>query len=204
MNLKKMITMGLLVVGLCAVSVIGAGAKGPSDWVEFQMPGMYRNIRLELPDVPEDLSFGQFEDFLNPIQGPDNLGPGFMITRGWFDDQGKAEPWDRVMYFANLEGDLGYVYYFGIVNGSSEYDGRWFQVSEAGQAALIDVLDSEGVHIAGINPGAYYTFGDGPSAMADDSAEDGGALLVAGWPGALGLLVLAGASLWWIHRPKPD
>ncbi len=204
MTFKRIVTFVLLAVALLALSAVSAVAKGPPGYIDFEVPGMWRNFRLEKPDVPMELSMGQFSDFLSPVEGPDNLGAGFIMTRGWFDEDGEAVPWDRLFFFANLDGDLGYVYYFGLVNGSSEYDGRWFQVSAEGQAKLIEVLNEEGVHFAGLNPGEYYTFGEGRSAMATDPVVEESALEVAGLPTAMGALALAGLGLWWVSRAKRD
>ena len=51
-------------------------------------------------------------------------------------------PFDQVVYFPDPEGGRGSIFYGGIVNGSSEYDGKWFRASQEGEAALRAALAS--------------------------------------------------------------
>lgn len=200
MNAKRIISLVLFVLLVSALSVMSAAAKGTFGFIDFQIPGMFRSFRLEHPDIPMDLNMGQFENFFMAVEGPDDLGAGFLLNRGWLTEEGEAEVWDQLLYFSNLEGDLGYVYYLGLANGSSEYDGRWFQVTEKGQAALVDVLNERGVHLLGLNPG-NYTLGQSVEerATARDSASQQGVDPA----GALVVLASLG-GLWWINRSKSD
>ncbi|MCZ2099888.1 MAG: hypothetical protein LC121_27220, partial [Anaerolineae bacterium] len=53
---------------------------------------------------------------------------------------GRYVAFDAVRYYPNPDGGRGYVNYLGIINGSSEYDGKWFRANAAGEAALRAVI----------------------------------------------------------------
>jgi hypothetical protein len=74
-------------------------------------------------------------------EAPEGIsGDGYLITRFYEISNGSYVAFDQVRYHPDPEGGRGYLFYVGIVNGSSEYDGKWFRSSEAGEAVLIDVL----------------------------------------------------------------
>lgn len=76
---------------------------------------------------------------------PEGLsGDGYLITR--FMDDSMTEgmqfiPFDQVRFYSHPDGySSGYIYYIGMVEGASEYDGLWFRATREGQAALENVL----------------------------------------------------------------
>jgi len=46
-------------------------------------------------------------------------------------------------YYPQSGGSGGYVYYDGLLNGSSEYDGNWFTASPEGDAAFRSLLTAQ-------------------------------------------------------------
>ena len=66
---------------------------------------------------------------------PSNPGIGYEIRRFYID--GRREiAFDRLHYYP----DTGFVFYDGIVNGSSEYDGDWYKASPNVADAFESVL----------------------------------------------------------------
>jgi hypothetical protein len=95
-------------------------AKGGFSFITITGPNLKEEIRSNDPALTED--FFAFADFFrNRTKSPAAPGVGYEITRYYLD--GKREiPFDQLHYYP----ETGFVYYDGIVNGSSEYDGEWY------------------------------------------------------------------------------
>jgi hypothetical protein len=102
------------------VMTISAFAKGGFSFIAITGPNLKEEIRSTDLTLTED--FFAFADFYrNKTSAPADPGPGYEITRYYVD--GKREiAFDRLHYYP----ETGFVYYDGIVNGSSEYDGEWY------------------------------------------------------------------------------
>ena len=113
------VAMGIAFVALFITS-ISAFAKGGFSFIAITGSGLKDEIRSSDPALTED--FFAFADFYrNKTSEPANPGAGYEIRRYYID--GKREiPFDRLHYYP----ETGFVYYDGIVNGSSEYDGAWY------------------------------------------------------------------------------
>lgn len=113
------VAMGIAFVALFITS-ISAFAKGGFSFIAITGSGLKDEIRSSDPALTED--FFAFADFYrNKTSEPANPGAGYEIRRYYID--GKREiPFDRLHYYP----ETGFVYYDGIVNGSSEYDGEWY------------------------------------------------------------------------------
>jgi hypothetical protein len=196
---KRIASLVLLVLLFSALSVLDTAAKGVFGFIDFQIPGMSHSFRLEKPDIPVDLNMGQFENFPAVVESPDNLGAGLLINRGWYTEEGEAEVWDQLLYFSNLEGDLGYMYYLGLTNGSSAYDGRWFQVTGAGQAALMKLLNDREVHLQGLNS-SDNTLGQSTAERAITRELTSNQIFT---PVGAVVVLASLAGLLWINRTKP-
>jgi hypothetical protein len=87
---------------------------------------------------PALLGFWSFSDFPTmQVAPPTVAGEGYAIER--HSGHGPSA-WDRLRYYPNASGVGGYLFYEGLLNGASRYDGQWYLVSAAGDAALRRIL----------------------------------------------------------------
>jgi len=92
-------------------------AKGSFAFISITGPDLKEPVRISDLALTED--FFTFADFYrDQVEAPANPGVGYEITRHYAE----RDPFDKLHYYP----DAGYVYYDGIVNGSSEYDGKWY------------------------------------------------------------------------------
>lgn len=116
--MKKIIAaifvFGLLIPGMSAF------AKGNFDYIIIRGPGIEEDINITDPVLTQD--FFAFADFSKgAVDAPANPGEGYEVVRMYYVNN-KPQPFDLLYYFPYT----GYVYYDGIANGSSEYDGKWY------------------------------------------------------------------------------
>jgi len=125
--------MGVAFVVLFITS-INAFAKGGFSLIVITGAGVGDEIRSTEPVLTED--FFAFADFYrHKISEPADPGTGYEITRYYID--GKREiAFDRLHYYP----ETSFVYYDGIVNGSSEYDGEWYTANPEIQAEFESAL----------------------------------------------------------------
>lgn len=160
----RIVHAAFVLLGLLALLVPAAGlslAKGPADKVTIDGPGLTSEIEVTETVLLSALSIGQLEDFGRPSATPRDPGPGYELTR-YFKDRAGFQAFDRVRYYPNAAGGGGYIFYEGIVNGWSEYDGRWFRASVAGDQVMRRLLAENGVRLDRALP---------PSFAARDLAE---------------------------------
>jgi hypothetical protein len=121
-------------------------AKGPLEQVNISGPGWGGEFVVTDPELLKLLGAGMFEDFFAPVEAVNDLGRGYLLTRGFLQG-GAFQPFDQVMYFANTTGARGYVYNLGIVNGVGPDDGGWYHVSSRGEAVIQEFLRKKGVYV---------------------------------------------------------
>ncbi|MEW5940713.1 MAG: hypothetical protein AB1750_13675, partial [Chloroflexota bacterium] len=98
------------------------------DYIEVKGPGITGDIVITDPALTED--FFAFADFsAGAIPAPADPGQGYEIIRVYLVNE-KDQPFDELHYYPYT----GYVYYDGIVNGESEYDGKWYVANPAADA----------------------------------------------------------------------
>jgi hypothetical protein len=85
---------------------------------------------------PSLLGFFALSDFKDGTKDSPQVGSGYEITRYFQNDSGDSRPFDRLYYYPSSEGDSGYIFYEGLINGASEYDGKWFQTSLEGEQLM--------------------------------------------------------------------
>jgi hypothetical protein len=133
LKLIKKITAFLLVLGLLIPATI-ALAKGGFDYITVKGPGVTGEINVTNPALTGD--FFAFADFSKgPIDPPADPGEGYQIVRVYVVDT-KPAPFDQLHYYPYT----GYVYYDGLVNGSSEYDVKWYAANPAANDPFRGVL----------------------------------------------------------------
>jgi len=120
--MKKNISI-LFILGLL-IPTMSAFAKGNFDYVTVRGPGITGELNITNPKLTQD--FFIFADFTKgPIDPPADPGEGYEVVRVHVDytnDKPTPTPFDLLYYYPYS----GYVYYQGLVGGSSEYDGKWY------------------------------------------------------------------------------
>ena len=105
---------------LTLITSITVFAKGSFSFINITSPEMKELVRATDPALTAD--FFAFADFYqDKTEAPADPGVGYEITR-YYIDGGRESAFDHLHYYP----DSGYVFYDGIVNGSSEYDGKWY------------------------------------------------------------------------------
>jgi hypothetical protein len=123
----------LLIFGLL-VPTAAAFAKGNFDYITVKGPGITGDISITNPALTQD--FFAFADFsLGSIEAPADPGQGYQVVRMYVKGS-SADPFDQLHYYPYT----GYVYYDGIVNGASEYDGKWYAANPAVEGPFRDTL----------------------------------------------------------------
>jgi hypothetical protein len=105
-------------------------AKGGFSFISITGPGIDEDIRATDLKLTED--FFAFADFYrDKVEAPKDPGMGYEISRYYID--GKREIlFDRLHYYPST----GFVFYDGIVDGDSEYDGEWYSANPAVKTAF--------------------------------------------------------------------
>ena len=116
------------------MTTIHAFAKGGFSFISITGVGLKEAIRATDPALTED--FFAFADFYrNKTSAPAAPGAGYEITRYYIEGVGEIA-FDRLHYYP----ETGFVYYDGIVNGSSEYDGEWYTAKTEIKDAFVRAL----------------------------------------------------------------
>lgn len=121
----KIRNAGGLAVLLALIASMTVLAKGGFSFISITGPGIDEDIRATDLKLTED--FFAFADFYqDKVDAPKDPGLGYEIRRYYID--GKREIFfDRLHYYPAT----GFVFYDGMVNGNSEYDGEWYSANPA-------------------------------------------------------------------------
>jgi hypothetical protein len=113
------IGLGLTLL-LSLIASVRAFAKGGFDFIAISGPNLKEEVRIADPALTE--GFFAFANFYeDKTEAPADPGEGYEILRYYVD--GKREIiFDRLHYYPVS----GFVFYDGIENGESEYDGEWY------------------------------------------------------------------------------
>lgn len=97
-------------------------AKGPFTYLTIKGPGLIGELNTTHPAL---LDFFAFADFSKgSVEAPLDPGEGYEIVRSFVDSEtNQVQNFDVLHYYP----DSGYVYYDGLIGGSSEYDGKWYK-----------------------------------------------------------------------------
>ena len=98
-------------------------AKGQFSLIAVTGGQLKDEVRLSDPALTRD--FFTFADFYRGrTEAPVDPGVSYEITRYYLNGQSETA-FDRLHYYP----ETGFVYYDGIVGGSSEYDGKWYSAN---------------------------------------------------------------------------
>lgn len=113
------VPLGLALL-LSLISSIAAFAKGGFDFISVTGPNLKEAVRVTDTTLTEDFfTFANFYE--DKTKAPADPGAGYEITRHYIDGS-REYIFDRLHYYP----DAGFVFYDGIENGESEYDGEWY------------------------------------------------------------------------------
>lgn len=129
------------------ISTASGLAKGP--FSKITVRGGELTSEIEVTD-PALLGFGSLMSIPNALNpAPQVTGEGYLITRYGQDSNGQYIAWDSLRYYPAAANGRGYVYYVGLINGSSEYDGHWFNAVPSGETAIREILDNKNASFPG-------------------------------------------------------
>ena len=130
-----------MIFTLLLISFQPAYAKGQFSKITIQTADSSQPIDVSDPAF---LNFWTFSDFTNgTTEAPQVIGPAYEITRWLPSGDGKTfAEWDRLRYYSTSEANTdgrGWIFYEGLINGSSEYDGKWFVATRNADALMESV-----------------------------------------------------------------
>ncbi len=136
----------LILAGL-SLAFVPVYAKGPFSKVMIYAEG----LAFESSDSAL-MDFGSFNRFETTYPGtPSVTGAGYLIVRlGLEQETGEYVAFDSLRFFSTSlgEGGKAYVYYEGLVNGWSEYDGRWYEAEPEAAEKLNQLITLEKQKVA--------------------------------------------------------
>lgn len=134
-NMKN-IRFLFLVLALLIPTVV-AYAQGEFDYIVIRGPGITEDMNVSNPVLTQ--GYFAFADFSKgSIDPPTQPGVGFQVVR--MNAEGsKGVPYDQLHYYPYT----GYVYYDGIVNGFSEYGGKWYAANPAIKEPFLSALAAD-------------------------------------------------------------
>ena len=131
--MKKFFTL-LLMLYILFIPTI-ALAKGPFTYITIKGLGLNGELTVTNPVLMDFFSFADFSQ--GSIDAPSSPGDGYEIVRVFVDTATHKEQYfDHLHYYP----DTGNVFYNGLINGSSEYDGKWFKARPEAQAPFRNAL----------------------------------------------------------------
>lgn len=137
--------VALLAAWFAAIPVF---AKGGYTFITITGSDPKETVRTSETSLTKD--FFAFADFYrDQVETPVDAGIGYEITRYYMDGE-REIAFDRLHYYPAT----GFVYYDGIINGSSEYDRKWYaakpEIRSVFENALAgaSIIQAEGVKSA--------------------------------------------------------
>lgn len=111
-----------------------------SDTGTVSMLSMTRLEKFWCDENALDLYCGEIEE-------PTDIADGYLLQRQYQLAVNEFRTFDEVEYYpSTTAGQRGYVFYKGIVNGSSEYDAHWYYVSREAEIVLQRLLEMPTLH----------------------------------------------------------
>ncbi|MAS37890.1 MAG: hypothetical protein CL610_28095 [Anaerolineaceae bacterium] len=138
-------------------------AKGQSDRIVLTGPTIDGEVIVSNPQMVALLSMGRLEDFNQRVDQPalTEDAPYYELERQYEIPAGRFQTFDRVRYYPVEGTQPSYIHYLGIVNGSSEYDNRWFMARPQARVAFETLFDSAAQpYIALMRASGQITFAD--------------------------------------------
>jgi hypothetical protein len=117
-------------------------AKGGFDFITITGPERKEGLRVTDTALTEDFfTFANFYE--DKTQEPSDPGEGYEILR-YYVDGNREMIFDRLHYYP----ETGFVFYDGIENGESEYDGEWYQANPGIRTVFESALSNQAAAVA--------------------------------------------------------
>jgi len=175
------------------IASITALAKGGFSFISIAGPGLKEPVRLTDPALTTD--FFAFADFYqDKAKAPTDPGEGYEITRHYVDGT-REILFDRLHYYP----EAGFVFYDGIENGESEYDGEWYTAQPGIKMAFEAALSIKAGSAASVEKKQPVTSAAQPDNAPAQSRPASSALLSSPAPIialAAGLAILLVFAFW--------
>ncbi len=174
---------------LALLTFVNAFAKGSYSFITITGSNLKEAVRVTDPALTTD--FFAFADFSQDrTKAPANPGSGYEVTR-YYKDALQETAFDRLHYYPYT----GFVYYDGIVNGSSEYDGKWYIARPEMKGAFEKVLPGQ---VQPVAPAAQPPVTSEQSTLNVSISRSSSVLLVAVAIGIAAALMFA----LWLRKPS--
>lgn len=123
------------------ITSVTASAKGGFDFITITGPDLKEAVRVTDANLTEDFfTFANFYE--DKAEAPADPGKGYEITRHY--EQGVSNiVFDRLHYYP----ETGFVFYDGIENGDSEYDGEWYTANPEIKTVFESALMTPGLSV---------------------------------------------------------
>jgi hypothetical protein len=139
-RLMPIVATLLFTAGLLFFSSDLALAKDPFDRITISGGQIENSVEVFEPLLMEFFGISNFPNA--SIEQPQVEGEGYLVTRYYKENDGSFTAWDSLRFYPNSEEMGGYVYYEGLMNGSSEYDGKWYLASFSGSTRMRQIINA--------------------------------------------------------------
>lgn len=129
---------------LSLMTSITVFAKGGFSFITITGPTLEEEVRATDEALTAD--FFAFADFYrDKTTAPTDTGVGYEIARSYIDGN-REYVFDRLHYYP----ETGFVFYDGIENGESEYDGEWYVARTEIKGVFESALSSESAPVPAV------------------------------------------------------
>jgi hypothetical protein len=141
-NYKFLIKLVTFIIAIVISFLFYQSAYAKGNFIKITISGGQLTSEIDITD-PSLLEFFSFSYFPDSRTQDPMLGEGYLITR--YNQQNKDGSFhavDILYYYPSNTGSGGYVFYDGLIDGSSEYDGKWYIASAEGDLAFRKILET--------------------------------------------------------------
>lgn len=114
-------------------------AEGEFTYIAVKGPGITGELTITNPALTAD--FFAFADFSKgAVDPPADPGEGYQIVRVYVvteNEKPTPAPFDQLHYYPYT----GFVYYDGLIGGSSGYDGKWYAANPSAEEPFRAALE---------------------------------------------------------------
>jgi hypothetical protein len=141
--IRKSIALCLL---LLTILISGSVfAKGPPNKVTIIHPNLSEPVEITDSVLLDSFAMGHFVNFESSIAVPEAVGDGLEITRWYAVGGTRLKAIDKFVYYPDLKGGKGTIFYEGIIDkmfiyGGSPLDGKWYQPTEEGKLVMQELI----------------------------------------------------------------
>ena len=120
-----------------------ASAKGSFTTVVIMRLGTGELQIVHDSDLEGFFALSDFTKGSREVTNPGSTyADSYELTRIGEGEDGGLFAVDRLRYVPPGSSQLGYIFYEGLINGSSEYDGKWFPTTPAGDEVMKRIMTS--------------------------------------------------------------